>query len=234
MKASDYFWLRAGSILYPEMLTKAKEMHKIILKPLLESKPSKTYLITGTAQKIIDRIKMDKIDFTILKHIPEGRFDSVMARSTGNKHIYQFDGVWIYGTLLMRTRQPDGADYIQYHTYRVNTDTGKVSESADYPREFLMEILKEFVFMYLSDIVVEFLEPGRSNNKPRSQGKVLNNSDIQVTVVDSKWNSIVIRDEAFLVRGHFRLQPHGPKLERVKLIYIEEFEKKGYHRGVKH
>lgn len=47
------------------------------------------------------------------------------------------------------------------------------------------------------------------------------------TVVDSTWDEEITVDNPFVVRGHFRLQPYkdGPKL-----IYIDSFWKKGYHR----
>lgn len=45
---------------------------------------------------------------------------------------------------------------------------------------------------------------------------------------DSKWYTEISNNESFKVSGHFRLQPYGDGTRR--LIWINEFTKKGYHR----
>lgn len=45
---------------------------------------------------------------------------------------------------------------------------------------------------------------------------------------DSKWYTEICNNESFKVSGHFRLQPYGDGTR--KLIWINEFTKKGYHR----
>ncbi len=57
-----------------------------------------------------------------------------------------------------------------------------------------------------------------------------NATNTNVTIVNSTWNSIVIREEGFQVSGHFRLQPCGPARAHRKLIWIDSFEKEGYIR----
>lgn len=60
--------------------------------------------------------------------------------------------------------------------------------------------------------------------------KYLNESDLQINVLDSKWFTETIRSEGFAVSGHFRLQPYGPGMSKRKLIYIDDFLKTGYTR----
>ena len=64
------------------------------------------------------------------------------------------------------------------------------------------------------------------------QVKVVNDTGIDVTILDSRWFREIIRNEGFKVRGHFRLQPCKDESGNWtrKLIYINEFEKHGYHR----
>ena len=59
-----------------------------------------------------------------------------------------------------------------------------------------------------------------------------NKSGIPVKYIDSRWLREIIRSEGFKVRGHFRLQPYKDDNDewQRKLIYIDEFEKHGYHR----
>lgn len=65
----------------------------------------------------------------------------------------------------------------------------------------------------------------------KKQGKLLNNMDIPVTVVNSRWNTTVVRTEQFGVCGHFRLQRIGSGRSDSKVIFIEPFVKNGYVRN---
>jgi len=59
-------------------------------------------------------------------------------------------------------------------------------------------------------------------------GKYVNTTDLNVTYLDSKWFTTLVRSEGFNVRGHFRLQPFGEGLKERKLIGISDFLKQGY------
>lgn len=62
--------------------------------------------------------------------------------------------------------------------------------------------------------------------------KTINETGMEVQVLDSRWFTAICRDEGFLVSGHFRLQPckddEGQWTK--KLIYINPYAKHGYHR----
>jgi hypothetical protein len=59
--------------------------------------------------------------------------------------------------------------------------------------------------------------------------KYVNDTDLQVTYLDSKWFTNLINSNEFTVRGHFRLQPKKKDGEWTKeLIWISEFKKNGY------
>ncbi len=69
------------------------------------------------------------------------------------------------------------------------------------------------------------------NNKDK---KTINYTNLDLKFRDCTWFTTICRNEGFKVRGHFRLQPKKVNGEWVKeLIYINEFEKKGYHRVAK-
>lgn len=60
--------------------------------------------------------------------------------------------------------------------------------------------------------------------------KVLNETLTDITFLDSKWFRNITRTEGFAVRGHFRLQPKKKDGEWTReLIWINNFEKHGYH-----
>ena len=67
---------------------------------------------------------------------------------------------------------------------------------------------------------------------PDKSDVIENKSGLRIKYIDSRWLREIIRTEGFKVRGHFRLQPmkdEDGEWTR-KLIYINEFEKHGYHR----
>lgn len=58
--------------------------------------------------------------------------------------------------------------------------------------------------------------------------KYVNDTKLDITYLDSKWFTNLVKSEGFNVRGHFRLQPFGEGLKQRKLIWINDFEKSGY------
>lgn len=74
--------------------------------------------------------------------------------------------------------------------------------------------------------------------KIRSQilkDKTLNETGLDVKILDSRWFTTICRNEGFMVSGHFRLQPKKDENGEWtrELIYIEPYAKKGYHRLAK-
>jgi len=78
---------------------------------------------------------------------------------------------------------------------------------------------------------IKIIEP-----KAKLKGKtfIKNESDFKVNYLDSTWFTTTISNNPFAVKGHFRLQPKKVNGEWTKeLIFIQEFEKKGYVRRSK-
>ena len=111
----------------------------------------------------------------------------------------------------------------------VDQESGEYYYSPTRDEEFTT-IMQLLIFIELGDVQIKILESGRNNGKSRKDGKITNDSKNSVFVVDSNWNTIVMRTEGFGVRGHFRLQPCGSGMADRKLIWISAFEKHGYTR----
>jgi hypothetical protein len=64
--------------------------------------------------------------------------------------------------------------------------------------------------------------------------KYINETGLNITFLDCKWFTDIVRSEGFSVRGHFRLQPkkHEGKWTK-ELIWIEDFKKHGYNLKAK-
>lgn len=87
-------------------------------------------------------------------------------------------------------------------------------------------------FLKYADTQTKIAEPGR----PIFEGVNClynNKSKTPIQIIDSTWLTTLVKSDAFKVRGHFRLQPHGHGLKDRKLIWINEFQKEGYTREAK-
>ncbi len=83
-------------------------------------------------------------------------------------------------------------------------------------------------FIKKCEIEQKVLKP---KEKYRDNGqKYYNESKSNVTILDCKWFTELIRDTPFSVKGHLRWQVHGEGRRNRKLIWIDEFQKEGYHR----
>lgn len=78
---------------------------------------------------------------------------------------------------------------------------------------------------------VEIVE-SKARTKIHAHGcKYLNETDLDIEYLDSKWFTSLVNSQGFKVGGHFRLQPKKKDGEWTKeLIWINDFEKKGYSR----
>jgi hypothetical protein len=94
-----------------------------------------------------------------------------------------------------------------------------------------MNTINLFLLMEKYAKVETKISKALSQQKDEQLGVISNSTKCDIKIRDSKWFTTICRDEGFMVRGHFRLQPKKINGEWTKeLIYINEFEKHGYHR----
>lgn len=73
-------------------------------------------------------------------------------------------------------------------------------------------------------------DKGFSHKIVMNKEKLLNETKIPIQVIDSRWFTNIIREEGFIVRGHFGLRAYGPGREKRRLTWIPTYEKSGYSR----
>ena len=73
----------------------------------------------------------------------------------------------------------------------------------------------------------------KSIKRPKADEPEVKTTINGIKYLDASWYTTIIRSEGFGVKGHFRLQPYGPKRTEKKLIYINEYQKHGYIRRAK-
>lgn len=94
----------------------------------------------------------------------------------------------------------------------------------DYRYGLLVKALKMFLFLKCADITkFEYVNEDTLPKLSYLRGV----KRMNYTVVDSTWDKEITVNNPFVVRGHFRLQPIK---DGKRLIYIDSYWKKGYHR----
>lgn len=101
------------------------------------------------------------------------------------------------------------------------------------PRDMFMQIWADYsaliYFTEMCEIDTKVVQPDK---KFRDKGgsKIYNDTKNNITFLDCRWFTELIRNTPFTVTGHLRWQPCGENRAKRKLIWIEPFEKHGYHR----
>lgn len=85
------------------------------------------------------------------------------------------------------------------------------------------------MFRKYADVETKLLQP-KSKIGSGIKCKYINQTDYQITCLNSTWFTNLVKSDAFKVSGHFRLQPcHDENgLPTKKLIWISDFMKSGY------
>lgn len=111
-------------------------------------------------------------------------------------------------------------------------DYGFSSEVRD---QMTKTVLAQIISLYMFERYAEVETKLYAAKSKSSNIKCLynNQTDISIKRLDSKWFTNIVRSEGFKVNGHFRLQPFGEGKKVRKLIWINEFQKKGYHSTAK-
>lgn len=87
---------------------------------------------------------------------------------------------------------------------------------------FLLKMFKDY-----ADVETKIIPPNSRTKKDNY--KYINDTKLELTYLDSKWFTNLVRSEGFNVRGHFRLQPKKKDGKWTKeLIWVHEFQKTGY------
>lgn len=129
------------------------------------------------------------------------------------------------GYMVSCTLAASRVDYEHDGTRRVMFDSPYLTD--DVAAEF-MPLLSLLAFLQYAE--TEKVEVYNGAKKKHDGETIVNSLGYNVKYIDSRWVREIIRTEGFKVRGHFRMQRYGEGHALRKLIYINEFQKHGYHR----
>lgn len=89
-------------------------------------------------------------------------------------------------------------------------------------------IVAATLYMQYGEIETHYVH-GERHKMPDKN--ILERVDLPIKVISSHWLTNTVRRKGFSVRGHFRFQRVGVGRCEHKLVWIEEFQKKGYNRS---
>lgn len=228
----------------------------VAMYDVLCNRGQKAYVVTETVHDKLDMLKVkrdehNRYDWTVFSRLPECKKSFILYP------IKEWD---LGGVIRMViTRGADGPTMIIVHLrgrttelnpksqfykpmipgemflgssfFGVDLTTNEHLKTRQEPevKEVYEFLYKLMCFIFLSENEYIEVDPGHSYGT-RKSGKVKNELEFPVTVINSRWNVTSVRNADFDVMGHFRLQPYGPGRGQVKMIFIEPFKKHGYVR----
>lgn len=165
---------------------------------------------------------------------------------------YRKAGTFIFGNVVLMHEIESDEDNTYFTVFKMDKDglfdyisTNRGEEAITLcsgvefhkTEESLLEVgqqLKAIIGLintFISYAEVENVE-SKARTKIHAHGcKYLNETDLDIDYLDSKWFTTLVNSQGFKVGGHFRLQPKKKDGEWTKeLIWINDFEKKGYNR----
>lgn len=127
-----------------------------------------------------------------------------------------------------------GDDGYLFETALLSTKLGYNTSDEDL-EHIADRFLGILVFKHYAKVELEFVKGKEKKSTSLINQKISNETISGIKIMDSLWYTSIFREEGFSVRGHFRLQPKkNAQGEWVReLIYINEFQKQGYHRHAK-
>ena len=122
-------------------------------------------------------------------------------------------------------------------TGKITTDDKRADSNEDMNLDKMIEyfyskFLVVVTYLELTDVTLDILIGGSSFGTNK-QGKVKNDTRNKYILVNTNWNTTIVRLDEFSVRGHYRLQPCGVGRKQYKYIFIEPYTKGGIKRLAK-
>lgn len=221
--------------------TKVKALWQLVNKD-----NQKAYLVTDTVHDKLDMLKvkrdsLEHYDWTVFNRIPDCKKTFILQPTKdygggGCLRILVNGDVIEFCHLCFRFSDNSKEEGTAMWTmFYINTvDNHHAEHCAHQNVQDIYEfIYKLMCFVFLSENEYEVIQPGRSNNATKKNGKVLNDLPVPLTIINSRWNITTIRSEGFMVRGHFALRRCGVGRTETRMVYIEPFEKHGLIRKAK-
>lgn len=189
----------------------------------------KKYIIRKTALNICEHINInEERKFDYLSKFKDGDYMFILSENEFLKCRKHSNNRIIVANY--RRFSDDNSQYCMFNI-SLNTRQEQIPEDIIGQRAYTL-FIQILIFILFTETEEVYLKPGEKNGT-RKGGKIVNNSNLDFTIIDSTWNKILIRDEEFEVGGHLALRACGPGRVDRRLTWIKPYKKNGYIRKTK-
>lgn len=212
-----------------------------MLYDVIKIHDQKAYYITDTVIDKLDMLKVSKkngvYDWTIFKNIESCRLTFIFknnallrVRVVDDVIMFAHVDYEYYNKIDKAIHKTPGVLHLV--NFWVDRNTG---EQCDHFSHIDVQSIERFVyhllcFFFLSENEEIIVQPGKKHLGRKQPGHLFNETEVPITIVNSRWNVTVIRTEGFAVRGHFAIRWAGKGKTEARMVFIEPFQKKGYIR----
>lgn len=222
--------------LYEENKEVPERIHS--LYACLNDKQNNPYLVTDSVIEHLDLLKINKkgehYNWEVFKKLSNQKVTFIFNNNIFLRMVVTDDTIWFLHMKFTFNKgdKEKNNGHMYWIMFFIKRNTGELCEHFNHPDVKQIEefVYKFLCFFYLTDNDEEIVPPGKAVGTKKT-GKIFNDFKFPLTMVTSKWNITSIRTEGFGVRGHFRVQPMGPKENPYyEIILIDPFDKSGYKR----
>lgn len=237
----DILWMEMLESQYPNLIDqfdKSKEVpdSAMGLYHCLMNKDNKSYIISKSVIENLDMLKINKdgdhFNWSVFKDLRNQKVTFIFQDGTALRMIVSEETIWFCHIKFNLDKGQDNNGHMYWVMFYFNRQTG---ELCDHFNHSDVKEMEEFIYKFLCFFYLtgndEIIIPAGKVHGTRKTGKISNDLPFSVTLVNSRWNTTIIRTEAFGVRGHFRVQRKGISRQDYEVIFIEPYEKTGYVRS---
>jgi hypothetical protein len=235
-------WMEMVESQYPNIYEEAADdLEKIpegakSLYSCVNDTKNKPYIVANSVIEHLDMLKIsrkdDHFNWSVFKDLPHQKVTFIFQDNTLLRMVVADNVIWFCHLKFKFEAGSNNYGNMNWVMFYFDRETGALCEHFNSPDVIKMEetIYKFLCFFYLTENKEEIIAPGKVHGT-RKTGKISNDLPFPITLVNSKWNTTVIRTESFGVRGHFRVQPCGKGRSNYEIIFIQPFAKTGYRRA---
>lgn len=173
----------------------------------------------------------EMFDWTVFKNLKNQKSTFYMNNGDCLRMVVSEGTLWFCYMKMDIDHSKENFGHLYWTMFYVDRATGEQCDHFKHEDVLTREVFvyKLLCFMFLTDNDEVIVPPGTKYGT-KKEGKVINTLKVPITIVNSRWNTTVIRTEKFGVRGHFALRWAGQGHTLAKIVFIEPYEKKGYIR----